>query len=94
MVVGFTTTHHLYVIFSVKPLYSGKFILKIIPEVISEDLYFSQMYQNPEVLQNILIKLDLQLPRNAMSAYHHLHCEFEPHSWQSVLDTLYDKLLQ
>jgi hypothetical protein len=36
--------HHLYVIFSVKPLYNGKFILKIIPEVISEDQYFSQMY--------------------------------------------------
>jgi hypothetical protein len=26
-------------------LYNGKFILKIIPEVISEDRYFSQMYQ-------------------------------------------------
>ena len=37
--------HHLYVIFSVEPLYNGKFILKIIPEVISEDRYFSQMYQ-------------------------------------------------
>jgi hypothetical protein len=37
--------HHLYVIFSVKPLYNDKFILKIIPEVISEDQYFSQMYQ-------------------------------------------------
>jgi hypothetical protein len=26
------------------PLYNGKFILKIISEVISEDRYFSQMY--------------------------------------------------
>jgi hypothetical protein len=23
----------------------------------------------------------------AISAYHHQHCEFEPHSWQGVLDT-------
>ena len=37
--------HHLYVIFSINPLYNGKFILKIIPKVISEDQYFSQMYQ-------------------------------------------------
>jgi hypothetical protein len=38
--------HHLFiVIFSVKPLYNGKFIFEIIPEVISEDQYFSQMYQ-------------------------------------------------
>jgi hypothetical protein len=39
------SSHHLYVIFSIKPLYNGKFILKIIPKVISEDQYFSQMYQ-------------------------------------------------
>ena len=34
--------HHLLVIFSLKPLYNGKFIFKIKPEVISEDHYFSQ----------------------------------------------------
>jgi len=28
-----------------------------------------------------------------ISAYHHLICEFEPRSWQSVFDTtLYDKV--
>jgi hypothetical protein len=37
--------HHLLVIFSLKPLYTSKFIFKITPEVISEDQYFSQMYQ-------------------------------------------------
>ena len=31
----------------------------------------------------------------AISAYHHQHCEFEPHSWQGVLDTtLCDKVCQ
>jgi hypothetical protein len=35
----------LLVIFSVKPLYNGKFILKIIPEVISKVRYFSQLYK-------------------------------------------------
>jgi len=29
----------------------------------------------------------------AISAYHHLSCEFEPRSWQGVLDTtLFDKV--
>jgi hypothetical protein len=37
--------HHLLVISSVKPLYNGKFIFKIIPEVISKVRYFSQMYK-------------------------------------------------
>jgi hypothetical protein len=37
--------HHLYIIFRVTSLHSGKFILKIIPEMISEDWYFTQMYQ-------------------------------------------------
>ena len=36
---------HLLVISSVKPLYNGKFIFKIIPEVISKVRYFSQMYK-------------------------------------------------
>jgi hypothetical protein len=36
--------HHLLVIFSVKPLCSGKFTFEITPEVILEDQYFSQMY--------------------------------------------------
>ena len=31
----------------------------------------------------------------AISAYHHLSCEFEPHSWRAVLDTtLCDKVYQ
>ena len=31
----------------------------------------------------------------AIIAYHHLSCEFEPHSWRGVLDTtLYDKVCQ
>jgi hypothetical protein len=31
----------------------------------------------------------------AISAYHHLRCEFEPHSWRCVLDkTLCDKVCQ
>ena len=31
----------------------------------------------------------------AISAYRHQHCEFEPHSWQGVLDTtLCDKVCQ
>jgi hypothetical protein len=46
--------HPLFVISSVKPLYNGKFILKIIPEVISKVLYFTK---NPEVLQNVLLNL-------------------------------------
>ena len=30
-----------------------------------------------------------------ISAYHHLSCEFEPHSWRGVLDTtLCDKVCQ
>ena len=37
--------HHLFVISRVKPLYNGKFIFKIIPEVISKIRYFSQMYK-------------------------------------------------
>jgi hypothetical protein len=37
--------HHLLVIFSLRPLYSGKFIFEITSEVISQDRYFSQMYQ-------------------------------------------------
>jgi hypothetical protein len=37
--------HHTLVISSVKPLYNGKFILKIIPKVISKVQYFSQMYK-------------------------------------------------
>jgi hypothetical protein len=49
--------HHLLVISSVKPLYNGKFIFKIIPEVISKVWYFYQMFKNPEVLQNILLNL-------------------------------------
>jgi hypothetical protein len=55
--------HHLLVIFSfLKPLYNGKFILKITLEVISEDQYFSQLNctKNAEVLhvlENILISL-------------------------------------
>jgi hypothetical protein len=40
-------------------LYNGKFILKIIPEVISKVRYFSEMYKkNPEVLQNTEIALE------------------------------------
>ena len=35
--------HHLLIISSVKPLYNGKFIFKIIPEMISKVLHFSQM---------------------------------------------------
>jgi hypothetical protein len=51
--------HHLLIISSVKPLYNGKFILKIIPEVISKVRYFSEMYKkNPEVLQNTEITLE------------------------------------
>ena len=31
----------------------------------------------------------------AISAYHHLSCEFEPHSWLGVFDTtLLDKVCQ
>ena len=31
----------------------------------------------------------------AIVAYHHLSCEFEPHSWRGVLDiTLCDKVCQ
>ena len=31
----------------------------------------------------------------AISSYHHLSCEFEPHSWRGVLDaTLFDKVCQ
>ena len=40
--------HHLLVISSVKPLYNGKFIFKIIPEVISIVRYFSQMYKKSQ----------------------------------------------
>jgi hypothetical protein len=30
-----------------------------------------------------------------LSAYHHLHCELETHSWQGVLDTtLWDEVCQ
>jgi hypothetical protein len=39
------SSHHLLVISSEKPLYNGKFIFKIIPEVISKVRYFSQMYK-------------------------------------------------
>jgi len=28
----------------------------------------------------------------AISAYHHYHFEFDPHSWLGVLDTLYDQI--
>jgi len=49
--------HHLLVISSVKPLYNGKFIFKIIPEVISKVWYFLVCTKNPEVLQNILLNL-------------------------------------
>ena len=50
--------HHLLIISSVKPLYNGKIIFKIIPELISKVRYISQMYKkNPEVLQNILLNL-------------------------------------
>ena len=32
---------------------------------------------------------------SAIVAYHHLSCEFEPHSWRGVLDkTLCDKVCQ
>jgi hypothetical protein len=40
-----STAHHVLVIFNVKPLYNGKFIFKIIPEVISKVRYFSHMYR-------------------------------------------------
>ena len=33
--------HHLLIIFSLKPLYNGKFIFKITLEVVSEGQYFS-----------------------------------------------------
>jgi hypothetical protein len=45
------TDVHLLIISSVKPLYNGKIIFKIIPELISKVRYISQMYKkNPEVL--------------------------------------------
>jgi hypothetical protein len=42
--VGWACVAHL-LISSVKPLYNGKFIFKIIPEVIMKVWYFSQMYK-------------------------------------------------
>ena len=37
--------HHLLVIFNVKPLHNGKFIFKVILEVISKVRYFSHMHR-------------------------------------------------
>jgi hypothetical protein len=45
-----------------------------------------------DISQNTIIDDNLQLP---VVAYHHLSCEFAPHSWIGVLDkTLCDKVGQ